>query len=70
MTKTALKLKIDGMHCDACVRRVTASLQKLPSVHVDHVAVGEAELAFDPSSVQQQILNAIDSIGFHAEAVA
>ena len=24
MSETGLKLKVDGMHCDACVRRVTA----------------------------------------------
>lgn len=68
MTQTAMKLKIDGMHCDACVRRVTAALQKVPTVAVNHVGIGEADLVFDASGLQQQaILDAVDAIGFHAE---
>ena len=68
MTQTAMKLKIDGMHCDACVRRVTAALQKLPTVAVDRVTVGEADLVFDVSRLQtNQIIEAVDAIGFRAE---
>ncbi len=68
MTQTAMKLKIDGMHCDACVRRVTAALQKLPTVAVDRVTVGEADIVFDVSRLQtNQIIEAVDAIGFRAE---
>jgi copper chaperone len=68
MTRTALKLKIEGMHCDACVRRVTTALQKLPTVQLDHVKIGEASLDFDASRVQpHEVIHALDVIGFKAE---
>ena len=71
MTATALKLKVEGMHCDACVRRVTAGLQKLPTVHLDRVSVGEASLDFDASRVKpDQLIQALDAIGFKARAAS
>jgi copper chaperone len=71
MPQTAIKLKIDGMHCDACVRRVTAALQKLPAVAVDRVAIGEADIVFDASRLQPQaIVDSVDAIGFHAEVAS
>jgi copper chaperone CopZ len=64
----SLKLKIHGMHCDACVRRVTGSLNKLPGVQVESVQVGEAQLAYDPSQVNTQtIATAIQDVGFEAD---
>ncbi len=64
----ALKLKINGMHCDACVRRVSGTLGKLPGVQLEHVQVGEAQLAYDPSQVNTQaIADAIHNIGFEAD---
>ncbi len=68
MAQTALKLKIDGMHCDACVRRVTAALTKLPAVVLNRVTIGEADLVFDESRLPAKaIIEAVDAIGFHAE---
>ena len=70
MTRTILKLKIEGMHCDACVRRVTTSLQKLPTVHLDRVSVGEAQVDFDAVHLQPQaVVDAINAIGFQAQVV-
>jgi copper chaperone CopZ len=62
-----LKLSIEGMHCGACVRRVTTALEAVPGVQVGAVEVGSAKLAFDPEEVTaQEIAAAIDGIGFPA----
>ncbi len=69
MAAQQTNLTITGMHCDACVRRVRLALEKLPSVQVSSVAVGSARINSDPAlTSEQQILAAIDKIGFHAEA--
>jgi copper chaperone len=58
-------LKISGMHCGACVNRVTQALQKVKGVEVDHVKVGEAEIRYDPAQVSPEAIDsAIRRIGF------
>ncbi len=37
-------LKIDGMHCGSCVRRVSQALAATPGVVVNEVRVGAARL--------------------------
>lgn len=37
-------LRIDGMHCGSCVRRVTQALASTPGLAVDEVRVGAARL--------------------------
>jgi len=62
-----LKLSIEGMHCGACVRRVTTALQAVPGVQVGAVEVGSAKLAFNPEeATAQEIAAAVDGIGFPA----
>jgi copper chaperone CopZ len=62
-----LKLSIEGMHCGACVRRVTTALQAVPGVQVGSVEVGSAKLAFDPEgATAQEIAAAVNGIGFPA----
>lgn len=64
---TPLNLRIAGMHCDACVRRVTAALAKVDGVEVKAVQVGRAEVAFDPSkAAPEAIAQAVNKIGFTA----
>jgi copper chaperone len=66
--QTPLKLAITGMHCDACVRRVTTALQTVPGVAVDAVKVGSAQLTFDPSQAAvPEIITTIERIGFSAQ---
>ena len=38
-------LKIDGMHCGSCVRRVSQALAATPGVVVNEVTVGSAKLS-------------------------
>ncbi len=38
-------LRIDGMHCASCVRRVSQALASTPGVAVNEVTVGTAKLS-------------------------
>lgn len=65
--KEELTLSIDGMHCDACVRRVTAALQRINGVDLHAVQVGSAKLSFDPEeTTPKEISEAVDRVGFTA----
>jgi copper chaperone CopZ len=61
------KLKIDGMHCGACVRRVTLALGAVEGVAVEEVTVGAARLtsAVEPAPVDAAVA-ALGKIGFAA----
>lgn len=60
-------IKIDGMHCNACVNRVTKALEKVNGVKVNTVAIGQARVAYDPARIgPEALLDAINSIGFTA----
>ncbi len=57
-------LKIDGMHCGSCVRRVSQALASAPGVVVNEVSVGKATLSSseDPAPIDQAIDLAIAAI--------
>jgi copper chaperone len=61
-----VKLSIEGMHCDACVRRVNNALTAVPGVEVKDVAVGSATVAFDENTRAEAAVAAVESIGFPA----
>jgi copper chaperone len=66
--KTAL-LKIEGMHCQACVRRVTAAIEKVDGLNSAKVEVGSAAVEFDPEKTSEQdIAEAVRAIGFELPA--
>lgn len=63
-----LRLSIGGMHCPACVRRVTNALSSLRDVRVDGVDIGSAQVTFDGAGVTpQEIAAAVNRIGFTAK---
>jgi len=63
----AVSLSIEGMHCGACVRRVTDALGKIEGVQVNSVEVGSASVTFNPEQVTvEKIAGAVDQIGFAA----
>jgi copper chaperone CopZ len=63
-----VNLKIDGMHCDACVRRVRMALGKVDGVEVKDVKVGRAQLAIDPAkATPEAAIDAVNGIGFTAQ---
>lgn len=51
-------LQIDGMHCGACVRRVTQALGAVEGLAVEEVRVGAARC----NSANEQVLAAIEAI--------
>jgi copper chaperone CopZ len=59
---------IDGMHCGACVQRVTRALNQVPGTQVDEVRVGAARLHAD-ASAPDAYLAAIRKAGFEAHLV-
>ena len=62
-----LNFQIEGMHCDACVRRVTRALEKVPGTEVEEVRVGAARVRAQGSDVEAQTyLTAIQNAGFEA----
>jgi copper chaperone CopZ len=64
---TPLKLSIEGMHCGACVARVTNALKKVEGVEVKKVELGSAEVVFDESrTAPAALMDAVNRIGFSA----
>lgn len=62
-----IRVSIEGMHCEACVRRVTNALTGVRGVQVESVEIGSARVGFDPAAVApEQIAAAVDKIGFKA----
>ena len=62
------KVAIDGMHCDACVRRVTQALGSLHGVRVSTVEIGQARLLAEPDC-EPAIREAIEKAGFHFQSI-
>jgi len=65
MSNLHAKLEIDGMHCDACIRRLRIALEKLPSLHINDIAVGSTSITYNSAeTTSQKIGAAIEKIGF------
>lgn len=64
-----MKIAIEGMHCDACVRRVTKALEKVPGIAVENVAVGSADVAADEAH-KDAVMEAIRDAGYEPRAAA
>ena len=60
-------LRIDGMHCGSCVRRVSQALAAIAGVKVNEVRVGAARLtaAAEPAPVEAAIA-ALAKAGYRA----
>jgi copper chaperone len=69
MTETA-KLSIEGMHCGACVRRVSSALEALPGVGVEAVEIGSATVSLDEGIPTETIVAAVEAIGFPARVAS
>ena len=62
-----INLRIGGMHCEACVRRVTQALQAVPGTQVESVRVGGAHVRSESdSTTPQALIAAIEKAGFTA----
>lgn len=56
-------LNIEGMHCGACVRRVTQTLERVPGAEVVEVRVGAARVKTDDAA---QAVAALAKAGYTA----
>jgi copper chaperone CopZ len=63
-----LTFQIEGMHCGACVQRVTRALNQVPGTQVDEVRVGAARIHTD-AQAPDGYLAAIRKAGFEAHLV-
>jgi copper chaperone len=63
-----LLFQIDGMHCGACVQRVTRALSQVPGTQVNEVRVGAARVHGDEPA-PDPYLAAIRKAGFEAHLV-
>jgi|HubBroStandDraft_5_1064220.scaffolds.fasta_scaffold363299_2 copper chaperone CopZ len=57
-----MRFSIDGMHCEACVKRVRKALEKA-GAHVESVDVGSAVVAIDPGR-EEDVLAAVRQAGY------
>jgi copper chaperone len=66
-TMAEYTLRIDGMHCGSCVRRVTETLAAIDGVTVNEVRLGAARITSEltPSPVDL-VIAALDKAGFTA----
>jgi copper chaperone CopZ len=62
-----VNLRIDGMHCGACIRRVTQSLQAVPGAEVEEVRLGAARVRLAPCASAQALIAGLSSAGFAAQ---
>jgi len=64
-----LQLKIEGMHCDGCVRSVTRMLSAIPGVDRVEVSLAEnkANVSYDPAKTGvAEFKRAVERAGFKA----
>jgi copper chaperone len=60
-----ITLTIEGMHCGACVRRVTQALHRVPGTIVEEVRIGAARVqSEDPAP----LIAALARAGYPAHA--
>ena len=58
-----ITLNIDGMHCGACVRRVTQTLERIPGTEVVEVRIGAARVKTENAA---QAVTALATVGYTA----
>jgi copper chaperone CopZ len=67
MSDTRFDLRIEGMHCGGCVRRVQKALGDIPGVAVEKVEVGAATGSFDAGDTDvAELVAAVKQLGFVA----
>jgi copper chaperone len=63
-----VELKIEGMHCAACVRRVTAAVSKVDGAEAEKVEVGSASVRLDTKRTSlAEVKESIEKAGFQVK---
>lgn len=65
---STLNLTIENMHCGACVRRVTQTLNALPGTHAEEVQIGTARVTTEAAPAQ--IEGALRAAGYPAHVAS
>lgn len=63
-----MKLSIEGMHCDACVRRVQKAIVSVEGAKAPQVEVGSAVVSVDPKR-EDMVIEAVQKAGYKAHKV-
>lgn len=58
-----MKLAIEGMHCDACVRRVEKAIARVEGAQVERVEIGAVVVGVD-STREQAVVDAVRKAGY------
>lgn len=61
-----VELVIDGMHCGACVRRVTGAIEKVAGAKALSVDVGKAKVSLPSPADMGKVVDTIAKAGFAA----
>jgi len=59
-------LRVENMHCGACVRRVTQALERVGGVTVNEVRIGAARVHASDELPETSIVSAIEKAGYPA----
>ncbi len=59
-------LRIENMHCGACVRRVTQALEKINGVQVGEVRIGAARVQAADDVRENALVGAVEKAGYPA----
>ncbi|MGB9030906.1 MAG: cation transporter [Acidobacteriaceae bacterium] len=59
-------LRIENMHCGACVRRVTQALEKVDGVQVGEVRIGAARVQARDDVREGTLVSAVEKAGYPA----
>ena len=60
-----MKVAIEGMHCQACVRRVQNAIVSVEGARAQEVEIGAAVVAVDPKR-EEIVLEAVRKAGYAA----
>jgi copper chaperone len=66
MMTREMTLRIENMHCGACVRRVTQALEKVQGVHLSEVRVGAARVQAADTVPDGALISAVEKAGYPA----
>jgi copper chaperone CopZ len=61
------ELEFDGMHCQACVKRLRAALARVPEIAVGDVEVGKARVSAEAerwTEIEPKLREAAGEAGF------
>lgn len=61
-----LTLRIENMHCGACVRRVSQALENVGGVKVDEVRIGGARVQLQDDLPDSTVVAALARAGYPA----